>query len=249
MALVRHVVRTQFPAKTEHSSREGGMNGRQIKQLRTAIRVMEYSMAHSDGSAGEAAVLARQKALLAEAGELARQEREGEIEKRNAGDAKKVLRKTFRKLVRHVARVAAVVAKDHPDLVRVFRLPRGKSKEQGILTAVRAIADQARTHEELFLANGLAATLVADLSKATAEYDEATERSSAGKRAHIGANAELGAVLRQIMKIVDLLDGLNQYRFEKDAEKLAAWNSARNIPGPAKESEKVPGEGTVSRAA
>lgn len=226
------------------------MNGRQIKQMRTAIRVMEYSVAHSDGSAGDVAVLARLKALLAEAEELARQEREGLIEERNATDAKKVLRKTFRKLVNHVARVAVVVAKDHPDLVRVFRFPRGRTKEQVILTAVRAIADQAKTNEGLFLANGMATTLVAALNSAINAYDEATERSSAGKRAHIGANAELGAVLRRIMQLVDLLDGLNQYRFEDDAEKLAAWNSARNVPGPAKESDKAPEEGGgPSRAA
>lgn len=233
------------------------MNGRQIKHLNRAIRVYEYSVAHADGSAASKAVVDGLGEAIGEAQRLARQERDGQIEERNAGDTKKALRKTFRRLIRHVARVAAMVAKDHPDLVRVFRLPRGRKGEQLVLTAVRDITDEARANQELFLANGMAPTLVADLEKALADHDAAIERASAGKRAHIGANAELGAVLRQIALIVKLLDGLNQYRFEGDAEKLAAWNSARNLPGPGKDAEKAPeedgpvppGDGTVPRAA
>ncbi len=227
------------------------MNRRQNKQLAVATRVYEYSVANADGSPGSAAIVAGLGEALADAQKLARQERDGQIEERNAADTKKARRKTFRKLVRHVARVAALVGKDHPDLIREFRLPRGKGGEQAVLTAVRAIADQAKTNQELFLANGMAVTLIADLDKAIAEYEAAIERSSAGKRAHIGANAELGVVLRQIMLIVKLLDGLNQYRFENDAERLAAWNSARNIPGPGP--DKAPPadalDGTVPRAA
>lgn len=231
------------------------MDRRQTKQLNRAIRVHEYSVAHSDGGAASTAIVAGLGKAIGDAQNLARQQRDGQNEERNAADTKKALKKTFRKLVRHVARVAALVAKDHPELTREFRLPRGKGGEQAVLTAVRSIADEARANQDLFLTNGMAVTLIADMDKALADYEAAIERTGAAKRAHIGANAEVDAVLRRIMLIVRLLDGLNQYRFEDDAEKLAAWNSARNLPGPGPEKAPAedgpvpPGDGTVPRAA
>jgi hypothetical protein len=35
------------------------------------------------------------------------------------------------------------------------------------------------------------------------------------------------------MRLIGVLDGLFRYRFRDDTEKLAAWESARNVPTPA----------------
>jgi hypothetical protein len=48
-----------------------------------------------------------------------------------------------------------------------------------------------------------------------------------GTSAHLGANADLAAVTREIMLIVHLLDRITQVRFRKNSVLLAAWKSAR----------------------
>jgi hypothetical protein len=57
----------------------------------------------------------------------------------------------------------------------------------------------------------------------------------------VGAVAELRAVSDEVMQLVDMLDGLNRYRFGGNAELTAAWKSARNVvAGPAAESGERP---------
>ena len=55
------------------------------------------------------------------------------------------------------------------------------------------------------------------------------EESSLGRRDHVAARAELHAVSREILNLVELLDGLNRYRFGSGSATLAAWESARNV--------------------
>ena len=45
----------------------------------------------------------------------------------------------------------------------------------------------------------------------------------------MGASAELKAVADEVVQIVNVMDGLNRYRFMNDAELLAAWESASNV--------------------
>ena len=45
----------------------------------------------------------------------------------------------------------------------------------------------------------------------------------------MGASAELKAVADEVVQVVNVMDGLNRYRFMNDAELLAAWESASNV--------------------
>jgi len=59
-------------------------------------------------------------------------------------------------------------------------------------------------------------------------------------------------VTDEIMGLIDHLDALNQYRYRQDAERLAAWRSARNIAWPkghAEKKEPPPAGGAVTPAA
>ena len=69
------------------------------------------------------------------------------------------------------------------------------------------------------------------------------EEGTQGRRTHVGASAELGALADEVVQVVKLLDGLNRFRFAKDAESLAAWGSASNVlatPHPAAVVKPVP---------
>ena len=54
----------------------------------------------------------------------------------------------------------------------------------------------------------------------------------AGRSAHGGARVELELVVQEVMEVVKVLDGRNRFRFQKDAELLAAWESASNLVTP-----------------
>jgi hypothetical protein len=64
------------------------------------------------------------------------------------------------------------------------------------------------------------------------QFDRAVERGTAGRRAHVGARAELEAIADEMGQVVRLMDGSNRFRFASDPESLAAWESASNTFGP-----------------
>ncbi len=121
-------------------------------------------------------------------------------------------------------------------------LPRFNARGTVWRTAARAIADQALARKELFLRHGLSEAMLTDLVSTLDQYDAASDRVNSGRGAHVGATADLDAVTRDNMRMVDLLDGLNRYRFRDDAERLAAWESARNLPSPTREEPPPAGD-------
>ena len=66
---------------------------------------------------------------------------------------------------------------------------------------------------------------------------------SVGRRANLGASAELTAVADEVVQIVQVMDGLNRYRFMGDSELLAAWESASNEPVPVRTPKSPDPEG------
>jgi hypothetical protein len=98
------------------------------------------------------------------------------------------------------------------------------------------------SHRELLLRYGLPETFLEELGAALDRFEHVLNEKHAGRAAHVGARAELGAVSAEIMLIVRQLDALNRFRFRNDAESLAAWKSARDVAWPAQEKEE-PGIG------
>jgi hypothetical protein len=62
-----------------------------------------------------------------------------------------------------------------------------------------------------------------------AEFDRSVEDTNSAFRDHLGARAELDEVSDEVMQLVDLLDGLNRYRYLRDPEMLEMWRSMRRI--------------------
>jgi len=88
------------------------------------------------------------------------------------------------------------------------------------------------------------------LAAAVDEFDESVARSNEGRRGHVGAVAELQAVSDEVMRLVEMPDGLNRYRFGGKAELIAAWKGARNVAAEGRGAEApAPPEGDVRPAA
>jgi hypothetical protein len=187
---------------------------------------------------------------------LAKQERGGFL----ITHASAVLRRSLRRrlhheLLRHLVTVADVAAAGQPGMAERFELPSASATNEAFRTHARKMLEQGQAQQELLARHGLADKLLQDLAAAVDDFDASVAESNQGRRDHVGARADLKAVSDEVMRLAELLDGLNRYRFAGKAELLAAWESARNVvtgPRPAGEVPPVDppkAEGDVRPAA
>jgi hypothetical protein len=217
------------------------------RKMEMAARVRDFIRAHPSEGKGYANALAHFEELLARAEALVAQQRGGLIADRASSARRRELRRALHfQLLRHLSGVGLVAGKNRIELASQLKLPRVRSN-LAFLTAAKAMLASAEAEKELLIDQGMSETLLDDLGKAVSEFEAAGEASSAGRRDHVGASADLGTITRQIMEHMSLLDGLVRYRFGKDAELMAAWNSARNVPNPSRVgvAPKPSGDGTV----
>jgi hypothetical protein len=199
------------------------------RKLDMASRVLEFCRAHPAADPSYVAVLARLGDRIARAEELAKEELGGHVAVQSSTAQRKQLRRAVHDELRHLAKVAKVVVRSQPELAKHFRLPSVNASSPRYQTAARATLEEAVSRRDLLLEQGMATSLIDDLTAALKQYDAVVEQAQAGRRTHIGAAAELAAVAAEIMDLVGLFDGLNRYRFRGEADLRAAWASARNI--------------------
>ena len=120
------------------------MNAMLRRRLERASRVRDFIRAHRTDGVGEAAALARLEELVQRADALAAQQRAGVVASRASTLQRDDLRRALlTKLLRYLAAVGAVAAKQHPELAALFRLPRTDASHQALLTAARGMLEQA----------------------------------------------------------------------------------------------------------
>jgi hypothetical protein len=163
---------------------------------------------------------------------------------------KQLRRNLHQGLLRHLVTVAEAAANEVPGLAGDFRLPPFNATNEAFRTPALKMLEQGQAQPEL-LAHGLADRLLEDLAPAVAEFEASVEESNEGRRGHVGARAELDAVSDEVMQLVEVLDGLNRYRYLGNPELLAEWESARHVvTGPqAGEKEEPPAAPAVESAA
>ncbi len=52
-------------------------------------------------------------------------------------------------------------------------------------------------------------------------------------------------MVQELVQVVNVMDGLNRFRFADDAEKLAAWVSASNVAQPSRKKAEEPAPETT----
>jgi hypothetical protein len=196
-------------------------------------RVLNFSRAHPDPSPGYSAALARLEKSLAEADALAARQRDGINAVRSATTQKRALRRKMRRTqLVHLARVAESAATDLPDIAQKFRLTREAVPYLAFRTAARGMSAEAQNQKEVLVKHGLLDSVLQSLSQSLDQFDQAVSQGTDGRRAHVGASAELDALAEELIQVVRLMDGLNRYRFADDADSLAGWESASNTVWP-----------------
>jgi hypothetical protein len=133
-------------------------------------------------------------------------------------------------------------------LAQKFRLTREGVPYLAFRTAARGMSAEAQSQKEILVKHGLLDSVLQSLTQALDQFDRAVEQGTEGRRAHVGATAELQALAEELVQVVRLMDGSNRYRFADDPESLAQWESASNVIGPPRGGKAV-GEAVVDKAA
>ena len=217
------------------------MNAKTRRRIEMGTRALNFSRAHPDARPGYAAALSRLEERLTRAEELASQQRQGIMEVRAATARKFDLRRTMRRThLVHLARVADVAAKEVPELTQKFVLAPEGTPYLAFRTAARGIEAEAQNRKELLVKHGLVDAVLTSLTASLDQFDLAVEQGTEGRRAHVGASAELDTVADEIVQVVKLMDGLNRFRFSSEPELLAGWESSSNVFGPPRPGEVEP---------
>ena len=225
------------------------MNAKSRRRIEMGTRALDFSRAHPDASPGYTAAVTRLEERLARAEQLATQQREGTLQVRAATARKRELRRTMRRThLTHLARVARVAAREMPDLAQKLVLKPGTTTYLAFRTAARGMAAEAESRKDVLVKHGLMDSVLENLVQTLDQFDAAVESWGGGRQAHVGASAELKAVADEVVQIVQVMDGLNRYRFMNDAELLAAWESASNVLATPKNGAPRPGPGTTPPA-
>ena len=203
------------------------------------VRALGFSLAHPDVSAGYAATLARLQDRLARAEQLIVLQRDGIAQVRGATVQKQDLRRIMRRAqLLHLARVAELAAQEHPELAQKFVLQPEQTPYLEFQASARAMLAEAQNQKALLVKYGLAETLLDDLVKNMEQFDQAVEQGRDARRIHVSASAELDAIGDEIVQLVKVMDAHNRSRFAGAVEMLAEWESASNVFGPVRTSEK-----------
>ncbi len=207
-----------------------------------AVRVRDYSRAHPSADASYASVLSRLESSITRMEELAGQQQGGFLSKHSSTVRRQELRRRLHGgLLRHLVTIAHDAASENPAITEMFTLPPANATNRAFQTLARKMLEQGQAEKELLAKHGLADKLLDDLTAAVTEFDASVAETNEGLQDHVLARAELDKVSADVMLLVGMLDGLNRYRFDRDPQLLAAWESAKRVTsGPATEKVENP---------
>jgi hypothetical protein len=81
----------------------------------------------------------------------------------------------------------------------------------------------------LLVKHGLVDSVLQNLIQSLDEFDGMVEQGSQGRAAHVGASSELENVATELVQVVNVMDGLNRFRYRKDGELLSSWAGLSNV--------------------
>ena len=209
------------------------MDARTRTILEMGRRALAFAEAHPEQSPADLPALSRLKEILARADVLIIQQRDGISEVRAATVEKREIRRRIRRThLPHLSRVAEAAGIERPELAKKLALPSEALPYLAFRSAVQGILTEAQNEKELLARYGMVEPAPSSLGEALGLFDRAVARGVTGRRAHVGARAELEAIADEVLQQVRQLDGLIRFRFANNPEGLATWRSASNIVGP-----------------
>jgi hypothetical protein len=200
------------------------------RKLDTADNVLSFNEANPPPDAAAKVVFDALAARVAEAKTTAATERSGLATERAGVARRKAVRVELQRgLLGYLVRIGEAVAEEVPELALKFKLPSLSATNRTYLTAATSMYAEANVHREAFVRHGLSDELFAELGAMLDQYAKAVELAANGRRQHVGARADLDAIGGEITVLLEKINRLNQHRFRNDPDRLAGWDSARNV--------------------
>jgi hypothetical protein len=227
------------------------MNTPVRRKLEMAARVRTFSRNHPSDEPTYATVVGRLEERLGQAEAIAAKQHEARLAARGARVRREELRRVVHfQLLPYLIAVGNVAARDQTELAAQFQLPRSNANNQTFLAAVKVLLAAAEERRDVLVTAGMAPRLLEELQQMFAAFEAASEEARAKRLAHVGARADLQEIAGDLMEEVRVLDGLNRWRFGKDPEVLAEWQSARHLPTSSTPGQtiKTKGETTLDEA-
>lgn len=158
---------------------------------------------------------------------------------RGATEVKGTARENLREEMSDIARTARSMEYQFDGISERFRMPRNSS-DQTLLATGRAWVDEATPIVADFVAYGMAATFVTDLTAACDAFEATFGPQASAIDDHVEATAEIGEAIRRGMVARRILDGIVRNVYKNDVGKIAAWSSASHIEKAPKKTETTP---------
>ncbi len=155
-------------------------------------------------------------------------------------NVKDTAREDLREDMSAIARTARSMEYAFDGISELFRFNRNLTDEK-LLARARAFASAAVARQADFIAYGLPATFIADLTAAADAFEATFAAAASATAEQVAATAESAAFIREGMIAKRILDGIVRNRYADDPGKLAAWLSASHVEKAAKSPAIPPG--------
>ena len=225
------------------------MNAQLRRRLEMAERVRDFLRAHQVEGVVEGAALTRLDELVARAQALEAQQRAGMLAARGSRERRVEVRHALQsKLLLYLSAVGSVAAGEDRELGARFRLPK-VGPNQAFASMARGMLEAATANKDALVSRGMTETLLTDIATEIEEFEQTLETTRTGRRDHVGASADLQAVMAEISGQMRVLNGIVLYRFGDNAELMGAWLSVHSIFGPLRSNGKPESGGGETKAA
>jgi hypothetical protein len=218
------------------------------RKLNMAVRARDFSVANPSADPNFVLVLDRLTGAIDRVVALGGRQVTGRLSRHaSIVERQEVRRKLRNDLLPHLVTIARTASVDQPMLGDQFEIPGHNLSNARFYAAAKAMLELGLAEQEVLLKHGLSDTLLPDLEGTVNAYAATITTTNASRE-------ELEEVGDQIMQLVDVMDGINRYRFRDDPARLVAWEAARHVvTGPRKSdtdtSPSVPAGSAVKPAA
>ncbi len=201
-------------------------------RLDMAAAAAAFCKANPDSNATTAAIANRLIELSTRATALLEQQRLGTAGTAAAVGDKAKLRAEITQDLKALMKISRQASHQHPDIGMHRRGPISIGGSTEFYTNAHAALTEASELKDILAQFGLTEQLLTSLGQNLEAFQATFQRKREGLGARVGAAAQLEAICHEVMGLVDSLDAVHAARFKGNAEQLAAWKSARNVPWP-----------------
>lgn len=142
------------------------------------------------------------------------------------------IRRELQRQFRHLSVVGECAARTVPAITGQFPVPRHNLPNRVLLATAEVLTGHLDRHQAALVAARPGETFAQDVKAGLAVLGAAGSMSTDGRRGHVDAGVRFRNIAQECAELVVVLDGLNAGRFKATPERLAAWESARNVFGP-----------------